>query len=101
MVNSIPCKMPDTRYIPHVLQPSQPNLAAKLPTHTKLPGDWMHIEGILKLRTSCNLHVVHICGKNCTAASIVPKTPMNSAHDRNDAGRANTTNSEIRNTIAK
>lgn len=45
------CRHPVTRNIPHVLQPSTPSLAAKLPAQTALPGVWISIMGMLKLPT--------------------------------------------------
>ena len=80
MANRHPCKMPVTRYIPHVLQPSHPNLAARLPTQTKLPGVCIHIIGILKLSTACSFHVVYIWGRNWMAARQVPMIPRTLAH---------------------
>ena len=59
-----PCSVPVTKYSPQALHPCLPNLPARLPAQTKLPGVWMHIVGMDKLPTALRRHVVHIWGRN-------------------------------------
>lgn len=80
IANKPPCKQPVTRYMPQELHPDGPSLLAKLPANTKLPGVWIHMEGILRLPTACRRHVVKSCGMNWTPARMVAKMPRKLAH---------------------
>lgn len=76
--------------MPHVLHPSTPSLAAKLPAQTKLPGVCMSIVGMLRLPTSPSCHVVQIWGIYWIAARAVAVTPRTFAHVPSESGRENT-----------
>jgi hypothetical protein len=80
MNNRQPCSIPVTMYTPQALQPSEPNLIARLVANTKLPGVWMHIIGILRLMTCCSFQVVQSWGRYCMQARTAAQRPSIVAH---------------------
>lgn len=85
MNNKMFCKKAAVKYGSHELQ-LVPLRWAKLQAQRYPPGVCMHIIGMLKVPTCCNVAVVYICGKYWTIAKAAPASPKTLAVEEIECG---------------